>query len=441
MSKRTNASVFRAASLCLALLVPTLALGQPSQDLQQTTSGGDVSQTGRTELSSAVSSGLLVRKVQPNYPPLAQQARIQGAVVLQAVIGKDGSVKHLRAISGHPMLVQSAVEAVRQWQYKPYLLKGEAVEVDTQVTVSFSLAGGKKETGSESAERTTPRDTDDKSTIQIPTPAVVPIPADFPYAPTWMQNGEKITLPTYSQVHHGVKVILNVVLSGQRIIVVEGSATNGDARSRDYTPGGDDRYRHVLRCRVSDNWCQGDEIAVGEMLLFYLAADNDDVRNGSHIFEGAGVRRNLQEEMQYFWTDTIVAERHSPTQYGYTIIAVNSPYVRLRKTSSSAVLDLLCREWDSSDSSLDRRTPSCGPLKSWQGERIPLEGDDNSDNFRDYKDESNLVQLAPCSYRSYFLERSKGNLTGDVSIDRVCNPDVARRKLDAVGKPTTHTNR
>jgi protein TonB len=99
-------------------------------------------QPQRVKVSSGVISGLLVRKVQPTYPPLARQARISGVVVLQAVIGKDGTIEHLKAVSGHPMLIQSAIDAVSQWKYKPYLLNDEPVEVDTQVTVNFTLAGG-----------------------------------------------------------------------------------------------------------------------------------------------------------------------------------------------------------------------------------------------------------------------------------------------------------
>jgi protein TonB len=57
------------------------------------------------------------------------------------VIGKDGTIQNLRAVSGHPMLIQSAIDAVRQWKYKPYILNGEPVEVDTQVTVNFILGG------------------------------------------------------------------------------------------------------------------------------------------------------------------------------------------------------------------------------------------------------------------------------------------------------------
>ena len=96
----------------------------------------------RVTVSQGVTSGMLIRKVQPDYPPLAKQARIQGSVVLQAVIGKDGSIQNLKAVSGHPMLIPSALDAVRQWRYKPYFLNGEPVEVDTQVTVNFTLAGG-----------------------------------------------------------------------------------------------------------------------------------------------------------------------------------------------------------------------------------------------------------------------------------------------------------
>src|SRR5437868_9030006 len=96
----------------------------------------------RVRVSQGVSQGLLVRKVQPNYPPLARQARIQGQVVLQAVISKDGSIEGLRLVSGHPMLAPAAIEAVKQWKYKPYILNGEPVEVETQITVNFTLAGG-----------------------------------------------------------------------------------------------------------------------------------------------------------------------------------------------------------------------------------------------------------------------------------------------------------
>lgn len=96
----------------------------------------------RVRVSSGVSTGMLVRKVPPQYPPLARQARIQGTVILQATISKEGSIENLQLISGHPMLAPAAIEAVKQWKYKPYLLNGEPVEVETQVQVNFTLAGG-----------------------------------------------------------------------------------------------------------------------------------------------------------------------------------------------------------------------------------------------------------------------------------------------------------
>jgi protein TonB len=95
----------------------------------------------RVRVSQGVTQGLLIRKVAPNYPPLARQARIQGTVVLQAQISKTGDIQNLQLISGHPMLAPAAIEAVKQWKYRPYILNGEPVEVDTQVTVNFTLGG------------------------------------------------------------------------------------------------------------------------------------------------------------------------------------------------------------------------------------------------------------------------------------------------------------
>jgi protein TonB len=96
----------------------------------------------RIRVSAGVTSGLKVHDVKPAYPPLARQARIQGTVVLHAVISKDGSITGLNLVSGHPMLAPAAIEAVKQWKYKPYLLNGEPVEVDTEVMVNFTLSGG-----------------------------------------------------------------------------------------------------------------------------------------------------------------------------------------------------------------------------------------------------------------------------------------------------------
>lgn len=91
---------------------------------------------------SHMMEGNLIHRVQPVYPPLARQARIQGTVVLRAIISRDGRIENLQVLSGHPMLVPAAIEAVRQWRYQPYILNDQPVEVETQVTVNFSLSGG-----------------------------------------------------------------------------------------------------------------------------------------------------------------------------------------------------------------------------------------------------------------------------------------------------------
>lgn len=94
----------------------------------------------KVRVSWGVAQGLLLRQVKPQYPPLARQARIQGTVVLQAMIGKDGTLQELRVVSGHPMLTAAAIDAVQHWLYRPYLLNGQPVAVDTQINVNFTLS-------------------------------------------------------------------------------------------------------------------------------------------------------------------------------------------------------------------------------------------------------------------------------------------------------------
>ena len=91
---------------------------------------------------SHMMEGNLIHRVNPEYPTLARQARIQGTVVLRAVIDRDGRIKDLHVLSGHPMLVKAAIDAVSQWRYRPYSSNEQPVEVETQVTVNFTLAGG-----------------------------------------------------------------------------------------------------------------------------------------------------------------------------------------------------------------------------------------------------------------------------------------------------------
>ncbi len=94
----------------------------------------------RIRVGGNVQSAKLIRGPKPVYPPLAKQARIQGTVRLNAIIGKDGTIQNLTAASGHPLLVPAAMDAVKQWLYQPTLLNGEPVEVVTVIDVNFTLS-------------------------------------------------------------------------------------------------------------------------------------------------------------------------------------------------------------------------------------------------------------------------------------------------------------
>ena len=95
----------------------------------------------RIRVGGNVQAASIVRQVMPIYPPIAKTAHISGTVMLHAIIGKDGSVQDLTYMSGPPLLMKSALDAVKQWRYKPTLLNGEPVEVDTTISVVFTLGG------------------------------------------------------------------------------------------------------------------------------------------------------------------------------------------------------------------------------------------------------------------------------------------------------------
>jgi periplasmic protein TonB len=106
-------------------LVPRLAMPAPPK---------------RIRISQGVTRGSLIQKIEPKYPPLALAARIQGQVLLKAIIGKAGEIKELDLVSGHAFLAPAAIAAVRQWRYRPFLLNGEPIEVETTVTVTFQIS-------------------------------------------------------------------------------------------------------------------------------------------------------------------------------------------------------------------------------------------------------------------------------------------------------------
>jgi protein TonB len=93
----------------------------------------------RIRVGGNVQAANLITQIKPVYPPLAKQARIQGTVELSAIIGKDGRVQDLKVVRGHPLLVHSAMDAVKGWIYRPTMLNGEPVEVSTTIDVNFTL--------------------------------------------------------------------------------------------------------------------------------------------------------------------------------------------------------------------------------------------------------------------------------------------------------------
>jgi periplasmic protein TonB len=93
----------------------------------------------RVRISPGITRGLLSYQTDPAYPSVARAAHIQGAVVLTAIIDKDGKIENLQLLAGHPLLAPAAIDAVKQWRYKPFLLNGQPVEVETTITVTFRL--------------------------------------------------------------------------------------------------------------------------------------------------------------------------------------------------------------------------------------------------------------------------------------------------------------
>ena len=92
-------------------------------------------------MAPSIVAAKLITQPKPVYPPLAIQTRTQGTVRLEAIIGKDGAIQNLTVLSGHPLLIPAAIEAVRQWRYQPTLLNNVPVEVETTVDVNFILGG------------------------------------------------------------------------------------------------------------------------------------------------------------------------------------------------------------------------------------------------------------------------------------------------------------
>lgn len=93
----------------------------------------------RVRVSQGVTQRMVISKIEPKYAKIAWAARVTGVFLLKAIISKEGEIKELQVVSGHPLLVPAAIEAVKQWRYRPYLLNGEPVEVDTNITCTFQI--------------------------------------------------------------------------------------------------------------------------------------------------------------------------------------------------------------------------------------------------------------------------------------------------------------
>jgi len=134
---RKLATMTACAAIALSACVAAMAVRLPVDDAASSKSGG--AHSGPVTVDQKVMQGQILEKEPPKYPAEAKVHRIQGKVVLSAIIGKDGSVEELKAVSGPKELQQSALDSVRTWKYKPYLLNGNPVDVKTTINVIYSL--------------------------------------------------------------------------------------------------------------------------------------------------------------------------------------------------------------------------------------------------------------------------------------------------------------
>ena len=140
------------ASLFAALFLLSVRIGvaqQPPANVDDPSNGGGVTTSpcrvnqdphnNIVHIKQDVTRGLLIHKVNPSYPKAARRAHIEGTVVLCASISKEGTIENLTVASGPPELISPSLKAVKQWRYKPYLLDGNPVKVETEIRVNYVL--------------------------------------------------------------------------------------------------------------------------------------------------------------------------------------------------------------------------------------------------------------------------------------------------------------
>lgn len=138
--RRGRLACTRSSPDCRLQMISSLSV--PTEDMAviaPSVAGNLAGDLGRIRVGGNVQAARILNRVQPVYPEAARQARIEGVVRLHVIIGKEGSITQLEVISGHPLLQQAALDAVRQWAYQPTLLRGKPVEVDTTIDVIFTL--------------------------------------------------------------------------------------------------------------------------------------------------------------------------------------------------------------------------------------------------------------------------------------------------------------
>lgn len=198
--RKSSAFLFITLFVIATVCCPTKAVSQ----------AGSFSETPQPK----VTVGKLLLRVAPVYSPIAKAARIQGTVVLEAVIGKDGLLNSITVVSGPPLLQQAAIDAVKQWKYQPYLLGGEPVEVKTTLNIAFSLEDVPTENGSETANSKSPSNASSptnpfaqaEATAQspaVPTNASVRVATDV-HGPFFFscENGTKFSITFYNEANN-----------------------------------------------------------------------------------------------------------------------------------------------------------------------------------------------------------------------------------------------
>ncbi len=118
----------------------SVAVADPPEARNRDNAASVTSNAAERVQVSAEETDLVTRSVKPGYPMLARQMKVQGSVVLQALIGRDGLIEELRVLSGPPILANAAEEAVKQWHFKPHFQGAEAVETQTKITVNFTIS-------------------------------------------------------------------------------------------------------------------------------------------------------------------------------------------------------------------------------------------------------------------------------------------------------------